>query len=323
MVRSPFLLRLERGILLMNQTINTKMVKHFQKFGAYYLMLIIPMSILLLFKYVPMYGAQIAFREFRITRSIKDSPWVGLKYFKKFFSYYNFTAIIRNTLIINLYSLLTFPLAPLFALCLNHFPSRRYTKVVQNISYLPHFISTVVLCSMVIQFTNARTGLINQFLGLLDVPSVNYMAKKEYFYSIYVWSGVWQSLGYNAILYIASLSSVSPELHEAAIIDGANILKRIWHVDIPGILPTICIMLILQCGRLLSMGYEKILLLQNPLNTVVSEVISSYSYNVSISSGTPQYSYAAAIDLFTAVINLIMLCLVNNIVKKTNQTSLW
>ena len=190
-------------------------------------------------------------------------------------------------------------------------------------SYLPHFISTVVLCSMVIQFTNARTGLINQFLGLFGVPAVNYMAKKEYFYGIYVWSGVWQSLGYSSILYIAALSSVSPELHEAAIIDGAGIMKRIWHIDIPGILPTICIMLIMQCGRLLSMGYEKILLLQNPLNTVVSEVISSYSYNVSINAGTPQYSYAAAIDLFTAVINLVMLCLVNGLVKKMNQTSLW
>ncbi len=307
----------------MTQTKAARLKKHFRKFGAFYLMLVIPMTILILFKYVPMYGAQIAFREFRITRGIEKSPWVGFKYFSKFFSYYNFPAIIRNTLVINLYSLLTFPLAPIFALCLNHMPCRRYTKLVQNVSYLPHFISTVVLCSMVIQFTNARTGLINQFLGLFGVPAVNYMAKKEYFYGIYVWSGVWQSLGYSSILYIVALSSVSPELHEAAIIDGAGIMKRIWHIDIPGILPTICIMLIMQCGRLLSMGYEKILLLQNPLNTVVSEVISSYSYNVSINAGTPQYSYAAAIDLFTAVINLVMLCLVNGLVKKMNQTSLW
>ena len=307
----------------MTQTKAARLKKHFRKFGAFYLMLVIPMTILILFRYVPMYGAQIAFREFRITRGIEKSPWVGFKYFNKFFSYYHFPAIIRNTLVINLYSLLTFPLAPMFALCLNHMPCRRYTNLVQNVSYLPHFISTVVLCSMVIQFTNARTGLINQFLGLFGVPAVNYMAKKEYFYGIYVWSGVWQSLGYSSILYIAALSSVSPELHEAAIIDGAGIMKRIWHIDIPGILPTICIMLIMQCGRLLSMGYEKILLLQNPLNTVVSEVISSYSYNVSINAGTPQYSYAAAIDLFTAVINLVMLCLVNGLVKKMNQTSLW
>ena len=307
----------------MTQTKAARLKKHFRKFGAFYLMLVIPMTILILFRYVPMYGAQIAFREFRITRGIEKSPWVGFKYFSNFFSYYHFPAIIRNTLVINLYSLLTFPLAPMFALCLNHMPCRRYTKLVQNVSYLPHFISTVVLCSMVIQFTNARTGLINQFLGLFGVPAVNYMAKKEYFYGIYVWSGVWQSLGYSSSLYIAALSSVSPELHEAAIIDGAGILKRNWHIDIPGILPTICIMLIMQCGRLLSMGYEKILLLQNPLNTVVSEVISSYSYNVSINAGTPQYSYAAAIDLFTAVINLVMLCLVNGLVKKMNQTSLW
>lgn len=297
--------------------------KHIGKFGALYVMLILPLTLLIVFRYVPMYGIQIAFREFRITRSIENSPWVGLKYFTKFFNYYNFSAILKNTLIINLYSLLTFPLPPLFALLLNHLPWRRYAKIVQNVSYLPHFISTVVLCSMVVQFTNARTGLINQFLGLFNIPSVNYMAKKEYFYTIYVWSGVWQSLGYNAILYIAALSNVSLELHDAALVDGANLIKRIWHIDIPGILPTICIMLIMQCGRMLSIGYEKVLLLQNSLNMAVSEVIGSYSYNVSLNAGKPQYSYATAIDLFTAVINLIMLCTVNSLVKKMNQTSLW
>ena len=305
----------------MTQTKAARLKKHFRKFGAFYLMLVIPMTILILFKYVPMYGAQIAFREFRITRGIEKSPWVGFKYFSKFFSYYHFPAIIRNTLVINLYSLLTFPLAPMFALCLNHMPCRRYTKLVQNVSYLPHFISTVVLCSMVIQFTNARTGLINQFLGLFGVPAVNYMAKKEYFYGIYVWSGVWQSLGYSSILYIAALSSVSPELHEAAYMDGANRLQIIWHVNIPCILPTVVIMLIMSCGRILSVGFEKIYLLQNSLNLDVSQVISTYTYEVGLKNS--QYSYSAAIGLFNTVVNFILLILVNGVARRVSSISIW
>ena len=270
-----------------------------------------------------MYGVQIAFRNYRITRGIADSPWVGFKYFIKFFRYHNFWQIIRNTLVVNLYSLLTFPLSLILALLLAHVPFRRFAKIVQNVSYVPHFISMVVLCSMVIQFTNARTGMINSFLGLFGVPSVNYMAKKEYYYSIYVWSGVWQNLGYSSIIYIAALSGISPELHEAAIMDGASIVKRIWHIDVPGVMPTFCILLIMRCGSLMNVGFEKALLLQNSLNMSVSEVISTYSYNIGLNSATPQYSYASAIGLFTSVINLIMLCLVNSVVKRVSDSSLW
>ena len=285
-------------------------------------MLVIPMTILILFKYVPMYGAQIAFREFRITRGIEQSPWVGFKYFQKFFSYYNFSAIIRNTLVINLYSLLTFPLAPIFALCLNHMPCRRYTKLVQNVSYLPHFISTVVLCSMVIQFTNARTGLINQFLGLFGVPAVNYMAKKEYFYGIYVWSGVWQNFGWNSIIYVAALTNVSPELHEAAQIDGASRLQRVIHIDFPAILPTVTIMLILRMGQIMSIGFEKIFLMQNSLNLSMSEVISTYVYKVGL-TGRTDFSYSTAINLFNSIINMVLIVTVNWISGKVSETSLW
>ena len=286
-------------------------------------MLILPMTVLILFHYVPMYGVQIAFRNYRITRGIADSPWVGFKYFIKFFRYHNFWQIIRNTLVVNLYSLLTFPLSLILALLLAHVPFRRFAKIVQNVSYVPHFISMVVLCSMVIQFTNARTGMINSFLGLFGVPSVNYMAKKEYYYSIYVWSGVWQDLGYSSIIYIAALAGISPELHEAAIMDGASIVKRIWHIDVPGVMPTFCILLIMRCGSLMNVGFEKALLLQNSLNMSVSEVISTYSYNIGLTSATPQYSYASAIGLFTSVINLIMLCLVNSVVKRVSDSSLW
>ena len=281
------------------------------------------LTTLIIFKYVPMYGVQIAFRNYRITRSIESSPWVGFKYFKKFFDYYDFWPIVRNTLVVNFYSLLTFPLSLLLALLLNHLPFRRYGKLVQNISYMPHFISTVVLCSMVIQFLNARVGMINSLLGLFGVPAVNYMGKKEYYYSIYVWSGVWQDLGYSSIIYIAALSGVSPELHEAAIVDGASILRRIRHIDIPSVLPTFCILLIMRCGSLLSVGFEKALLLQNPLNMAVSEVISTYSYNISLNSTSPQFSYAAAIGLFTSVINLIVLCAVNGVVGRVSDNSIF
>ena len=300
-----------------------RLIRYFKRYGALYVMLIIPMTILILFKYLPMYGVQIAFRNYRITRSIADSPWVGFKYFKKFFDYYDFWPIMRNTLMINFYSLLTFPLPLVLGVLITHLPFKRVAKTVQNVTYIPHFISTVVLCSMVIQFTNARTGLLNHVIAAFGGTPVNFMAKKEYFYSIYVLSDLWRDIGYNSIIYIAALAGVSPDLHEAAIVDGASLVKRIWHIDIPSIMPTFCTLLILRCGSLLSVGHEKVLLLQNTLNMPMSEVISTYSYNISLNSSTPQFSYAAAIGLFVSVINLILLTSVNKIVDKSSGNSLW
>jgi len=297
--------------------------KHLKCYGALYLMLLLPLTILILFKYCPMYGVQIAFRNYRITRSIEESPWVGFKYFLRFFDYYDFWPIIRNTLSINLLSIMTFPLPLLFAILIVHLPFRRLAKTVQNVSYIPHFISTVVLCSMVIQFTNARTGLINAVTGLFGIAPVNFMAHKEYFYSIYIISDIWTNLGYNSIIYIAALTSVSNELHEAAIVDGATLVQRIWHIDIPSILPTFSTLLIMRCGTLLTVGYEKVLLLQNSLNLPVSEVISTYSYNTSLNASSPQFSYAAAIGLFSSVINLLILYTVNKGVGKLTGNSLW
>lgn len=300
-----------------------KLFRHFRRFGALYIMLLVPMTVLIVFKYLPMYGVQIAFRNYRITRSIADSPWEGFKYFKKFFDYYDFWPIMRNTLLINFYSLMTFPLPLVLAVMLTHLPFRRMAKTVQNVTYIPHFISTVVLCSMVIQFTNARTGLINAVTGLFGIAPVNFMIQKDYFYAIYVLSDLWRDIGYNSIVYIAALAGVSPDLHEAAIVDGASLVKRIWHIDIPSILPTFCTLLILRCGSLLSVGHEKVLLLQNTLNLPVSEVISTYSYNISLNSSTPQFSYAAAIGLFVSVINLIMLTTVNKVVDRFSGNGLW
>ena len=292
-----------------------------------WLLMLPTIALILVFSYIPMYGILIAFQKYLPGKDIigpNAARWVGLANFRKFVSSVYFPRILRNTVILSLYSLAFGFLAPiLFALLLDQIRALRFKKFLQTVSYMPHFISTVVLCSMVIQFLNARVGMINSLLGLFGVPAVNYMGKKEYYYSIYVWSGVWQDLGYSSIIYIAALSGVSPELHEAAIVDGASILRRIRHIDIPSVLPTFCILLIMRCGSLLSVGFEKALLLQNPLNMTVSEVISTYSYNISLNSTSPQFSYAAAIGLFTSVINLIVLCAVNGVVGRVSDNSIF
>ena len=305
------------------KSLGTAIRNEFAKFGSLYLMLLIPMAVLILFKYYPMYGVQIAFRDYKITRSILDSQWVGLKYFEKFFKSFQFRSVLGNTLRINFYSLATFPLSLLFALIIHYMTTPKLKKTVQMVSYAPHFSSRVVMCSMIIQFLDARGGLITSFLQLFGMEPTNWMAKPAYFYSIYVWSDVWQEIGYNSIIYVAALAGVSPELHEAAIVDGASVVKRIWHVDIPCILPTFCILLVMKCGQLLNLGYEKVLLLQNNLNKDVSEVISTYSYQIGIAASKPQYSYAAAIGLFTSVANLILLVIVNKITKAMSGSSLW
>jgi putative aldouronate transport system permease protein len=224
---------------------------------------------------------------------------------------------------INLYSLAVFPLSLVLALLLNYMPSLRFKKTVQMISYAPHFISVVVLCGMITQFLNARTGLVNLILQIFNVPAANYMAKPELFRDIYVWSDVWQNIGYNSIIYIAALSAISTELHEAAIVDGANIIRRIWSIDIPGILPTFSVLLILRCGHLFDIGFEKILLLQNNLNLSVSEVISTYTYNIGLATPNPQYSYAAAIGLFKSLVNMVLLFSVNRLVRQLSGSSLF
>ncbi len=287
-----------------------------------YLLVLIPLTFLLIFSYKPLYGIQIAFRDFKITRGFSDGKWVWFKYFEKFFNSHDFWPIMRNTLWINFYSLLTFPCSLILALSLNYLPFKRYKKTIQMVSYAPHFISTVVMCGIVLQFLDARTGLINALLKLVGVTPANWIGKPEYFASIYVWSGVWQGVGYSSIIYIAALASVSPELHEAAIVDGATIMQRIRHIDIPSILPTFCILLIMQCGSLLNTNFEKILLLQNDLNRSVSQTIGTFTYEVGL-TGIPQYSYSTAIGMFSSVINIIMLLTVNAISNKLTETGLF
>ena len=275
-----------------------------------------------IFRYVPIYGIQIAFRDYRITRGIWESPWVGLKYFEKFLNNRMFERVMVNTLRINFYSLLTFPCSIIFAFMLHYLPFKRFRKTLQIVSYAPHFISTVVMCGLILNYFSTF-GMFNQLRSLLGLESVNYLSNAQAFPALFVWTGVWQGVGYGSILYISALSGVDYELHEAAIMDGATILKRVWHIDLPGILPMVMVMLVLRCGSLLSVGYEKVYLLQNDLNLKTSEVISTYVWKQGISATLPQYSYSTAVGLFTSVINLFMLVLVNGVSKRMTSHSIW
>ena len=290
-----------------------------------YVMLIIPVIYLILFKYIPMYGVQIAFKDFIATKGIEGSPWVGLAQFERFFTSIQFKRVLPNTLYLSLYQLIAgFPMPILLALSLNSTLNRRYGKVVQMVTYMPHFISMVVMVGIVIQFLNPHVGIIGKLVSALNGgKTVDLMGKPQYFRSIYVWSGIWQTTGWGTIVYLAALASVSMEIHEAATIDGANRVQRIWHVDIPGILPTAVILLIMNTGRIMDVGFEKALLMQNNLNLRVSEIIQTYVYKIGLASNNADFSYAAAIGLFNSAINFILIIIVNQIARRLGDTSLW
>ena len=286
-----------------------------------YLLILPAVAAIFIFHYIPIYGVQIAFKNFRPSRGIWGSEWVGLKHFIRFLSYPDFWTIMWNTVSIGLYSLATFPCAVVFALMLNELDSRKYKKTVQMVTYAPNFISTVVICSMLILFMDRSNGLINNIIDFFGGGRVDFLGKPQYFRTIYVWSGVWQGLGWGTIIYLAALSNVSPELVEAARIDGASRMQIVWHVNLPMILPTVVIMLILSTGSIVSVGFEKIFLLQNSLNLSVSRVISTYVYDIGLIGN--QFSYSAAIGLFNNVINVILIILVNQISKRVAKISLW
>ncbi|MBM6668344.1 sugar ABC transporter permease [Lacrimispora saccharolytica] len=277
--------------------------------------------IFLLFTYYPMYGVIIAFKDFVPTEGIMGSEWVGFKHFIQYFNSYQFGLTIRNTIVISLYTILvTFPLPIALALMCNQIRSKWFKKFFQVSTYLPHFISTVVMCGMLILFLSPSTGIIAKLVGLLGFELPNLMGSAEAFPSIYVWSEAWQHVGWDSILYIATLSAVDPTLYEAATMDGASKWKKMLHIDIPALLPTATIMFILRMGSVMSVGFEKIYLLQNTLNSSTSEIISTYVYKMGLISN--QYSLSAAIGLFNNVINLALLLMVNQISKKLSDTSL-
>jgi ABC-type polysaccharide transport system permease subunit len=289
-----------------------------------YLMLLIPLAWLLIFQYWPMYGAQIAFRNYMPGKGIWDSPWVGLDNFITFFKSYMFVRVVRNTLWVSFYSLLVgFPIPIMFALAINQLRVGLFKRTLQMVSYAPNFISTVVVVGIVIQLLDLRRSPINLLLQALRMSPINFMGSPEWFSSIYVWSGIWQYTGFSAIIYLAVLSTVDPTLHEAAVVDGANRLQRIWYVDLQTILPTAMTLLILNMGQLMNVGFEKAYLLQNPLNQTTSEVISTYVYKVSLAAGIATYSYGAAIGLFNSFVGLILIVIANQVSKKTTETGLW
>lgn len=302
---------------LQPKSLGRRMLDHWQ----IYLLVAPAVIYIFLFNYLPMVGLQIAFRDYRASKGIWGSQWVGLKYFIKFFNYPNCWKIIRNTLVLSLYSLATFPLSIIAALLINELRSVSYKKVVQMVTYAPHFISTVVICSMITLFMNQSSGLINNVIAALGGKHVDFLGTAAYFPHIYVWSGVWQNLGWGTIIYLATLSAVSPELHEAAYLDGANRMQIILHVNIPCILPTVVIMLIMNCGTILSVGFEKVYLLQNALNLDTSQTISTYNYELGLLGG--QYSYTTAIGLFNTVVNVVMLTIVNTVSRRVSEISLW
>lgn len=275
----------------------------------------------LLFHYYPIYGIQIAFKNYRNSRGIWGSSWVGLKHFQSLFSYVNFDDILRNTISISLYSIAVFPCAVIFALMLNEVRNLRFKRGVQMISYAPHFISTVVVVSMLQIFMQRSNGLINNVIAMLGGERIDFLSIPQYFSTIFVWSGVWQNLGWNAIVYIAALAGVSAELLEAARIDGANRLQIIWHVNLPHIFPTIVTLLIISTGSVLSVGFEKIYLMQNSLNLDASRVISTYVYEMGIKNA--QLDFATAVGLFNNAVNIAILLIVNTVARKISKISIF
>lgn len=294
----------------------------FLKCWQLYVLLIPVVAYFVVFHYMPMYGVQIAFRNYDAVSGFWGSPWVGLDHFKRFFDSYYFWRLLKNTIAISLTQLLvSTPVAIILALMINEVRANRFKKAVQLVTYAPHFISYVVIVGMLMIFLDKNTGVLNLLITALGGEPQAFMTKADAFLPVYVLSGVWQHMGWNAIIYISALAGVDPQLLEAASVDGAGRFRKILHVNLPCIMPTIITLLILNCGSLMSLGYEKAYLMQNDLNRTASDIISTYTYTIGVNGG--QYSYSAAIGLFNSVVNCILLVLVNTLSRKLSDTSLW
>lgn len=285
-------------------------------------MLIPVLLYFVVFKYVPMYGLQIAFKDFSPRKGFMGSPWVGLEHFVRFFSSYNSGRIIFNTVYISVLTLIfTFPLPIILALLLNETRSKRLKKTLQTITYAPHFLSTVVVVGMMISFVSPTTGIVNQIIKFFGGDPVYFITKPAWFIPLYILSDVWKNTGWSSIIFMSALAGVDPGLYEAAKIDGANRWQQIRSITVPTIMPTIIVMLILNCGKVMSVGFEKIFLMQTDLTLGVSEVISTFVYSQGIQGG--QFSYATAVGLFNSAVNFALLMTVNAISKRVTETSLW
>ncbi|MBE5781786.1 MAG: sugar ABC transporter permease [Clostridiales bacterium] len=297
-------------------------VKNFKRCWQLHLFMLLGVAYILIFAYYPMAGVQIAFKDYTPAGGIWGSPWVGLKHFNKYFNSMYFERTVFNTLRISIYSIVVgFPLPIIFALMLNLMRNQKLKKFIQTVTYIPHFISVVVLVGMMMQLFSPVVGLYGSLYRIFTdgVYPPDIYSKSHAFIHIYVWSGVWQELGWGSIIYLAALSGVSPELHEAAMIDGASRWKRVWHVDLPAILPTVAIMLIMRSGSVMSVGFEKTYLMQNGMNLSVSEVITTYVYKQGLGKGVRGFSFGSAVGLFNSVVNFAMLVLVNTVTKKLSD----
>ena len=300
-----------------------------QSFKAYmkghyglYLLLLPAILYTAVFLYIPMYGVLMAFQDYSPVKGIIGSNFVGLKHFKKFFSTYMAKQIISNTVILSGYSLLaSFPFPVILALMLNYCVNRRFGKIVQTVTYMPYFISVMVLVGMMNIFFSTNYGVVNTVLQAVGIEPFSFMSSEKSFRHMYVWSGIWQGMGYSSVIYFAALSGIDPTLYEAAELDGASKLQRIRYIDLPSIMPTVIIMLIMSAGNLMSIGFEKAYLMQNDRNSGVSEIIATYVYKVGLIDA--RYSFSAAINLFNSAINFVILIVINKISRKLSDTSLW
>lgn len=305
-----------------NKKSKWQIIKKDLKINKYIYLMAIPMVVyFILFHYIPMYGIVIGFKDFSPRIGIWGSPWVGLKHFKEFFDSLYFSRTVRNTALLSLYSLLWgFPASIILALLLNEIRREKFKRCIQTITYLPHFISLVVICGLIVDFTSTD-GLFNAILSNFGVEATNWLTKPEWFRTIYIGSGVWQSIGWDSIIFLAALTGIDPSLYEAAKIDGAGRWKQMLHVTLPGLMPTIVIMLILNIGGLMSVGYEKIILLYNSLTYETADVISSYVYRKGLQGG--DYSFSTAVGLFESIIGFTLLIIANKLSKKITEQSLW
>jgi putative aldouronate transport system permease protein len=299
-------------------------VKMIKRYGGYYVLLILPIAYFILFKYVPMFGNVLAFRKYSVTNPLFGSEWVGFRYFEQFLGSPEFWQKFSNTLILSVSCLVfTFPLPIIFALLLNEVQNVYFKKFVQTASYLPHFISMVVVAGFILQILSTNGGTLNNIRAWFGLEPINFIMEPQYFRAIYIISEIWQGVGWNAIIFIAALSGIDPALLEAGVIDGTNKFQEIIYVSLPCIAPTIIISLILSVGGILGIGYEKVLLLMNDLNKETADVLSTYVYRMGLASSSPQYSYSTAVGLFEAVIGLILVGSANFISGKISETSLW
>nr|WP_235549438.1 MULTISPECIES: ABC transporter permease subunit [unclassified Paenibacillus] len=300
----------------------TEANKSFRKHWQFYLLILPAVLYFIIFKYIPMLNAVIAFKDYSVVKGIWASPWAGFKHFHLFFNNPQFWVLMKNTLFLSLYQIVIgFPLPILLALALNEIRNGIFKRAVQLVTYAPYFISTVVMVSMIMLLLSPRLGVINIILQSFGLETINFLGIPNMFRSVYVWSDVWQGAGYSAVIYLAALAGVDQSLYEAAKVDGASRFQKIIHIDIPGIMPTAVIILILSVGNIMSVGFEKIYLLQNPLNLETSEIIATYVYKIGLLNAN--FSFATAVGLFNSVVNLILLLLVNSLAKRISSSSLW